>query len=58
MKQVKLVASMKVIKTAIVTVEDNFTEEKKEILANTFLDDLKRNYNSIEEEILSVEVID
>lgn len=58
MKQVKLVASMKVIKTAIVTVEDNFTEEKKEILANTFLDDLKRNYNSIEEEILSVEVVE
>ena len=58
MKQVKLVASMKVIKTAIVTVEDNFTEEKKEILANTFLDDLKRNYNSIEEEILSIEVVE
>ncbi len=58
MKQARIVATIKIVKSAVVGVDDNFDEKAKEQLAEAFLNDLKRNFNSIEEEILSVEVIE
>lgn len=58
MKQARVVAAITILKSAVVGVDDNFNEEAKEKLAEAFINDLKRNFNSIEEEILSVEVIE